>query len=382
MTSELSIFAARLRDYISICEMEPLLLEPSDDPALQAHCDAEFNGMALVLFALQCKQNPSYRRFAQARGIASAEVGHWSEIPAIPTDAFKELELSCLPAAERTRVFHSSGTTRQTPSRHFHNPESLGVYEASLLAWFRARMLPGGAAARANLDLAVLTPAAGQAPHSSLAHMLECVRREFRAAGAAEGFVFGQVDNEGAWGLDFEGVVKTSCAAVEKKRPLLFAGTAFSFVHLLDFLAVRGLTFALPEGSRVMETGGYKNRSRTLPKAALHSLITDLMGVSPSGIFCEYGMSELSSQAYDRVEVAGSRVFRFPPWARARVISPETGREVENGETGILQIIDLANVFSVLAVQTEDLAIRREDAFELLGRSEKTEPRGCSLRAG
>jgi hypothetical protein len=96
-------------------------------------------------------------------------------------------------------------------------------------------------------------------------------------------------------------------------------------------------------------------------------------------------MSELSSQAYDRRPAAafGIRtvrsIFRFPPWARARVISPETGDEVNEGGTGLLQIFDLANVFSVAAIQTEDLATKRGNGFELLGRGIMAEPRGCSL---
>ena len=73
--------------------------------------------------------------------------------------------------------------------------------------------------------------------------------------------------------------------------------------------------------------------------------------------------------------------FRFPPWARAQVVSPETGREVADGQTGIIQILDLANVFSVAAVQTEDLGIRRGTGFELVGRAGQAEPRGCSLMA-
>jgi len=97
-------------------------------------------------------------------------------------------------------------------------------------------------------------------------------------------------------------------------------------------------------------------------------------------------MSELSSQAYDSERGAQrtdapyqKRHFQFAPWARAKVISPETGREVGDGETGLLRIIDLANVVSVLAIQTEDLAIRRGEHFELIGRAELAEPRGCSL---
>ncbi len=152
-------------------------------------------------------------------------------------------------------------------------------------------------------------------------------------------------------------------------------------MHLLDFLAEKICGFELPAGSRVMETGGYKNRSRAMPKAELHALITERLGVPRENIICEYGMSELSSQAYDQksnCKIRNAR-FRFPPWARVQIISPETGREVADGETGLIRVFDLANVFSVAAIQTEDLGVRRGDGFELIGRAQLAEPRGCSL---
>jgi hypothetical protein len=105
-------------------------------------------------------------------------------------------------------------------------------------------------------------------------------------------------------------------------------------------------------------------------------------------------MSELSSQGYDMGSAArpqvsdepshitpARRVFHFPPWARAQIISPETGLEVSEGETGLIRVFDLANVFSVMAIQTEDLGIRCGGGFELIGRAEFAEPRGCSLMA-
>jgi hypothetical protein len=113
-------------------------------------------------------------------------------------------------------------------------------------------------------------------------------------------------------------------------------------------------------------------------------LITRQLGIGRDHIICEYGMSELSSQAYD-VEIHSPssilhpRIFRFAPWARAQIISPETGREVVDGETGLIRVFDLANVFSVANIQTEDLGIRRGEGFELVGRAQLAEPRGCSL---
>jgi hypothetical protein len=175
---------------------------------------------------------------------------------------------------------------------------------------------------------------------------------------------------------------------------LLILGTAFSFVHLLDHLAEQDLRFELPPGSCALETGGYKGRSRSMPKAALHALIAERLGIPGGQIVCEYGMSELSSQAYDsaiassrltlyspRSTLHASRSFHFPPWSRVQIVSPETGREVSEGGTGLIRVFDLANVYSVMAIQTEDLGIRRGKGFALAGRAVLAEPRGCSLMA-
>src|SRR6185437_8600355 len=341
MTSELSIFAARVGDYIAICAGE-LASEQRENPAFQAHADIEFNGMAIMLFTLQFQHNPAYRKLCEARGIFPHSISHWTRIPAVPTAAFKEFEISCLPPEKRTDVFHFSGTTAQKPSRHFHNAESLAVYEASLLPWFCFHVQP-------LKNVAILTPSPALAPNSSLVHMFETVRRN---SSAPKNSFFGTLAADSSWTLNFDETVAALQRASRDCQPVLLLGTAFSFVHLLDYLADKNLQLKLPVGSGVMETGGYKNQSRTLPKSELHALITERLGVPPSQIVCEYGMSELSSQAYDQhlsVEGAGAkegRCFHFPPWARAQVVSPETGREVRDGETGLLRIFDLANCFS------------------------------------
>jgi hypothetical protein len=198
----------------------------------------------------------------------------------------------------------------------------------------------------------------------------------------------GKAAKDGAWALDAEAALERLRAACGSGQPLLMLGTAFSFVHLLDYLAEHDLRFELPPGSCALETGGYKGRSRSLPKAALHGLISQRLGIPADHIVCEYGMSELSSQAYDSSAIGSSRStlhalrpFHFPPWARVQIVSPETGGEVAEGGTGLIRVFDLANVYSVLAIQTEDLGIRHGDGFALAGRAVLAEPRGCSLLA-
>ncbi len=331
----------------------------------------DFKEMALSIFRLQYEALPAYRRFCNKRRVYDS-LGIWELIPPMPTTAFKELPLTALPEDIITTVFESSGTTGQKPSRHFHCEDSLTAYEASCLNWFQQHVLP-------PLDghrYIILTPAAEDAPHSSLVHMFDTIER---VVGAATSEFVG-VAKDGGWHIDHDRVIDLLVDAARFDRTVTLLGTAFSFVHLLDECKKRDKTFQLAPGSRAMETGGYKGKSRTMPKDELHKAITETLGIQPQWIVCEYGMSELSSQAYDHV--AGSeeyRVFRFPPWARTRVVSAETGNEVKLGETGLLQIFDLANVYSMMAVQTEDRVKRLEDGFELVGRVNGAEPRGCSL---
>jgi hypothetical protein len=206
-----------------------------------------------------------------------------------------------------------------------------------------------------------------------------------RAVAATGSFFVGRVEAEGNWSLDIDSLLSTLLECEKTNQPVALLGTAFNFVHLIDTLAERRLQIMLPAGSRVMETGGYKGRSRSLPKVRLHGAISQTLGISRGNIVSEYGMCELSSQAYEHSLDASLSApptagrFHFPPWARFLVISPETGDAAGEGKPGLLRVFDLANVASVLAIQTEDMAIQREDGFELLGRAALTEPRGCSL---
>jgi len=303
-----------------------------------------FDDLALQLFALQVEHNAAYRSLGAGR----KEVRSWEEIPAVPTAGFKELELTSIAPGERIKEFRSSGTTGQKPSRHFHSADSLRVYEASLgpplrQHFFKDAMLPIS-----------LSPHRDDAPHSSLAHMFGTLkpfsvgRRDWTVIPAAAGLVFRRVN-----------------------RPLAVMGTAFNFVQALDALGTEN--FALMPGSRVLETGGYKGRSREVSRKELHEMIRSRLGVSD--IVTEYGMCELSSQAYAHED----GVFHFPGWARVQIVSPETGREVKDGDMGLVRVFDVTNVFSVLAVQTEDLGVRRGHGFELVGRASGAEARGCSL---
>ncbi len=340
---------------------------------LDAPDPARFDALAREVFRFQFNENTPYRAFCEAQRVTPATLNSPSDIPAIVTTAFKDFDLSCLPTQSREYVFHSSGTTAHRPSRHFHSPTTMRLYESSVLRWFEPNVLPDGSRA----TFLILTPRASESPHSSLVHMFETVSREFSDSPA----VFcASASVDGSWLLNLDQLLAAHSNLAGSATPLVVCGTAFSFVHLCDLLAERDWKLALPAGSRVFETGGYKGRSRVVAKPELHRLISHFLSVPETHIISEYGMSELSSQAYDRMPGAtGERIYQFPPWARASVISPETGEVLNEGETGLLRVLDLANVGSVMAVQTEDIARRRGPGFELLGRATAAEARGCSL---
>lgn len=362
-------------------QLRAFMTRTQEQAVPQAEQDAEFNRLALALFALQRDTVPIYGEFCRKRQLAA--ITDWREIPALPASAFKDYDVTSLPPAERTHVFHSSGTTQHKPGRHFHNAHSLAIYEDSLLPWFRRHFLgpqsshgptESHPAVLSNPQLLILTPSPADAPHSSLAHMFGAVRPAFGQA------VFtGRVNGEGAWTLDLAQTLAVLNGAQSAGQPVAILGTALAFAHLLEHCRDTQTPFQLVAGSRALETGGYKGRARALPKRELRQLMTRWLGLRESHILGEYGMSELSSQAYDRVIPESESGFLFPPWARARIISPETGRETADGETGLVRVVDLANVRSVLALQTEDLAVRCGGGFELAGRAAGTAARGCSL---
>ena len=348
---------------------------------------------ALELFALQFERLSVYRRFARrVESHPRRSRPGWISLPCQPRRLRNSNSPACHLSSERLS-FTRAGR-RPIGRVAISQPDSIELYEASALEWFQQHLVPDAdsltaeGAKKKRLPFLMLTPPSVQAPNSSLVHMFETVRREFAADDSA---FAGQLVTSGGWMVDRTKAWVWLSNAASRSQPVVLLGTAYGFVELLDWMEEKELHVQLASGSRALETGGYKGRTRALPKEELHSLITERLGIPSTRIVSEYGMSELSSQAYDRMaDVERSqfanrnsqidrRLFRFPPWARQQIVSPETGREVEEGETGLIRVFDLANVRSVLAIQTEDLGVRRAEGFELLGRAASAEPKGCSL---
>jgi hypothetical protein len=328
--------------------------------------DAEFDALALRLFAHQHANNAAYRRFCQLRGATPRTVKSWRDIPAVPISAFKEVTLSCTPADSAERVFMTSGTTRgDVKGRHYH--PTLAVYDASMTRNFARRFMQG----TERLRMAILFPNEEEMPNSSLAHYLALAMRHFGTDDSAY-YVSLQ-------GLDTDALRAMLRDAERSGEPWALLGASYSFVHLLDGLAAVGESFRLPPGSRILDTGGYKGHSRDLPLDAFYAGLTSTFGVPRERCINMYGMTELSTQLYDDGNARVPSVKSGPHWIRSRMVDPLTGREVPHGERGILVHCDLANFNSVTSILTEDVGVAVEGGFLLLGRAEGAQAKGCSL---
>ena len=178
--------------------------------------------------------------------------------------------------------------------------------------------------------------------------------------------------------FDFDGIAEWLDAATE---PVFLIGTAFAFVELFDTL---DQCWTLPKGSRVLETGGLKGRTREVSREELYGLFQSRLGVADTHCLSEYSMTELSSQAYSNALTLGvpwdQSSFVTPPWARVELVDPVTMSILEEEDArGLICWFDLANINSVMAVQTSDIGLRTADGFALVGRASDAELRGCSL---
>jgi hypothetical protein len=347
--------------------------------------DDAFDRLARAVFAHQFACNRPYRLFCERRGASPETLAHWTEIPAVPTDAFKAAALVCGDPAEveaaaaragdghrSAAVFRTSGTTLGAGQRGTHYVPDLSLYDAALRAGFAAHLLPEGAPMR----IVSLVPPPGEAPDASLSHMAGAVAADFGTA--RSGWYVSP-----AGGIDAEALQAALRDAEAAGEPVCILGTAFALVHWLDALRAAGTRFRLPPGSRLMDTGGFKGRSREVTREELYGAVEERTGIPHAWCVNEYGMTEMSSQFYDGVAGAAppvaARLHAGSPWVRTQATDPETLRPLPHGEVGVLRHLDLANLHSVMVIQTADLGVTSPGGFRVLGRARGAEARGCSL---
>ena len=298
-----------------------------------------FNALADAVCDWQSTAIPAYGRLVKSRAWA----GGWRTAPLVPTSLYRDLDLTAASPRPLAATFRTSGTTGEG-LRGTRRVPDLTLYHAAMVQPFVDYVLAGD---RTPTLWWSLIPAAHELPDSSLSHMTSALSEMF----ASE-------------------VVRTRPTS---REPVVVMTTAFALMQHLDATGPEAPPLA--PGSRMMLTGGFKGRSRELDETALMALIEARLGIPPDDVVAEYGMTELTSQAYGRPLVG-------PPWLKIRVVDPATGADLEPGQRGLVAFFDLLNLDNVSAVLTSDLGVLdRTGGLQLLGRAPGAILRGCSLTA-
>lgn len=312
----------------------------------------DFEIIALQVFNYQYINNSTYQRFCNLMGIARSSVTRVSQIPYLPINFFKQ-EIIISSAATYERVFSSSGTTGSVPSKHYIT--DLSIYEKSFRKGFE--YFYGDST---EYTILALLPSYLEREGSSLVYMADQLIKDSKQP--KSGFYLNDLDKLAA----------TLEELTSENKKIMLIGVSFALLDLIEKFSIK-----LNNNVIVMETGGMKGRRREMIREELHLIIKK--GFNITQVHSEYGMTELLSQAYSK----GNGVFYCPPWMTISTRDPEDALSTLTvGKTGGINVIDLANINSCSFIATQDLGKTHDDgSFEILGRFDHSDIRGCNLMA-
>lgn len=312
--------------------------------------DSEFNSLALEIFHLQANENEVYKNYISHLKIRPLDIKELKDIPFLPIHFFKSQRVITGNKEPQT-IFTSSGTSGTGTSRHYIT--DLSLYNESFLSSFQAFY--------GNPDefyILALLPSYLERSGSSLIYMVNELIKKSQS-------------NIGGFYLDEHDKLIEKIQHLKKKndRKILLLGVSFALLDMIE-----NETFDL-SNVIVMETGGMKGRKEEITREELHKILGKKMN-TPT-IHSEYGMTELLSQAYS----SGSGIFQGPPWMRILIRDPYDPFQIFSvGRSGGINIIDLANINSCAFIETQDLGkLLGKNQFEVLGRFDHSEVRGCNL---
>lgn len=322
-----------------ICEHE--------DKVFSADKEA-FETLALEIFRFQYQHNPIYGQYAKTIGKVGANVKTLTDIPFLPVSFFKSHAV-CTTDFVPEAVFESSGTTQTINSRHFI--KDLSLYHQSFLKAWRHFYGP-------VQDWCVigLLPTYLERKNSSLVVMVdELVRQSHHP-------------ESGFYLYEHEKLAATLKRLEAAKQKTMLIGVTFA---LLDFAG----KYSIPlSHTTIMETGGMKGRRREMTRQEVHEILQNAFHTK--NIHSEYGMTELLSQAYS----TGQGIFRCPAWMKILVRQEDDPFDVRITGTGIINVIDLANIYSCSFIATDDIGkVFADNSFEVQGRTDTSDIRGCGL---
>lgn len=313
------------------------------------HNEGAFVEKCLEIFRYQAANNKVYRDFISYLGKDPRAVSALEEIPFLPIEFFKSFQVITGDDTYQG-VFLSSGTTSSTQSRHY--VKDLKLYEQSFTRAFRHFYGEPD-----NYHILALLPNYLERQGSSLVYMADRLIAESRS------------DYSGFYLHDLRGLAGKLRRLDRGDKKVLLLGVSYALLDLVEMG-----NFKL-KNTIVMETGGMKGRRREMVKQELHQVLIE--GFGTERVHSEYGMTELLSQAYSK----GEGLFTSPPWMRVMIRDTEDPLAyLPEGKTGGINVIDLANMHSCSFIATQDLGRGRgHDQFEVVGRFDHSDIRGCNL---
>lgn len=314
-----------------------------------------FEEEALRIFRYQHAHNEVYRAYCEAIGVQPDRVTALDKIPYLPIRFFKTHTVKTT-QFEPQAIFESSGTTGMEPSRHYI--KDLALYEESFTRCFELFYGPV-----TNYAIFGLLPSYLERSGSSLVYMAD---RLMKASGHGHSrFYLHNTEEMAGWLQLQEQILDLPGHSGEKN---LLLGVTFALLDLAEKMPLR------LKHTIVMDTGGMKGRRKEMIREELHQLLCERLGVAT--IHSEYGMTELLSQAYSK----GGGLYRCPPWMKIKLRDDEDPFWVKDEGAGIINVIDLANIYSCAFIATDDAGrLQADGSFEVLGRVDGSDLRGCSL---
>ena len=311
-----------------------------------------FNHLAMEVFRFQYGHNDVYRQFCDALERPPSKVGGLADIPFLPVEFFKHHRVVSY-RGEADIVFSSSGTTGSDTSRHY--VKHVSVYLRSFTEGFR--YFYGDPAGYCIL---ALLPSYLERDDASLVYMAKGLMEQG-----------GHPDN-GFYLHDMKGLHEKLVRLSDNGQPTLLLGVSFALLDLAEAHPTK------MTNTVVMETGGMKGRRREMVREELHAILKEAFGVA--AIHSEYGMTELLSQAYSKAD----GLFACPPWMKVLIRDSNDPLTLTGGSrAGGINIIDLANIFSCSFLSAQDLGrVHPDGGFEVLGRFDNSDVRGCNLMVG
>ncbi len=309
-----------------------------------------FNDRALEIFRLQSGGNKVYNEFIRSLKVDASIVKSVSDITFLPVEFFKN-HIVLTGSKPPVKIFESSGTTGAVSAKHY--VADTGLYEKSFLKAFTLFF-----SEPERYMIAALLPSYTERGNSSLVYMMDNLIKRSSFPGS------------GFYKEDIRGMIKAFEDARAQGRRILLMGVSFALLDLAE-----KYSFDLHDVI-IVETGGMKGRRKEITRDELHTVLKEAFNVSV--IHSEYGMTELLSQAYSK----GEGIFRAPPWMKIVIRDPQDPLTIikEPGVTGGINIIDLANIHSCSFISTGDMGKLHEDgSFEVLGRLDNSDVRGCNL---